>query len=287
MYSDPLSPENGFEKFPGSGIPGEAQIEMANQYETGNPPFGGEQQFGTANETNEYYGEKTADQETGEEYDKGLSDASAAINYGLDAAAREKGVEFVIQTLRNFYGNTIEELYAALGIKTAEDMEKTQAEGQAANANVAEFREGVNAPSQKQSPEGFTRMIADMKELILEVEGADPKYEELRAGARAAGKGYFEYAVSSFGTQGLTELFKVLAMQREKEESLFGETKEEEKAEEDGASDELFGFGKSEEETPEVEKTPEEKTEEERKKKEEELLKQERLNPEIINKDAV
>ena len=81
----------------------------------------------------------------------------------------------------------------------------------------------------------------------------------------------------------------VITFEEEKveEESLFGETKEEEKAEEDGVSDELFGFGKSEEETPEVEKTPEEKAEEERKKKEEELLKQERLNPEIINKDAV
>ena len=55
----------------------------------------------------------------------------------------------------------------------------------------------------------------DMKELIVEVEGADPRYEELRAGAKAAGKGYFEYAVGSQYNRGLTDLFRTLAAQRE------------------------------------------------------------------------
>ncbi len=94
-----------------------------------------------------------------------------------------------------------------------------------------------------------------MQELILEVEGADPRYEELRAGARAAGKGYFEYAVSSFGTRGLTELFQVLSAQREKSEA------EAEKPVEDP-----FNVEKVEN----AEKTEEPET----------------LNPEIINKDA-
>jgi len=69
---------------------------------------------------------------------------------------------------------------------------------------------------QNRSYEGAFQALNDMKELIGEVEGADPRYEELREGARKAGKGYFEYAVSSYGTQGLTELFSALATQKEK-----------------------------------------------------------------------
>ena len=100
-----------------------------------------------------------------------------------------------------------------------------------------------------------------MKELIMEVEGADPRYEELRAGARAAGKGYFEYAVSSYGTRGLTELFQALSAQKEK-----AETEEEKPKEEE---EDLFGVKKTEE----TEET-------------EEAEKPEALNPEILNKDA-
>ena len=59
-----------------------------------------------------------------------------------------------------------------------------------------------------------------MKELIAEVEGADPRYEALREGARSAGKGYFEFAVSEYGVRGLTELFAVLGRQREKDEEV-------------------------------------------------------------------
>ena len=68
--------------------------------------------------------------------------------------------------------------------------------------------------------------IEDMKELIAEVEGADPRYEALREGARSAGKGYFEFAVSEYGVRGLTELFAVLGRQREKDEEVEGNVAE-------------------------------------------------------------
>ena len=70
-----------------------------------------------------------------------------------------------------------------------------------------------------------------MKELIAEVESADPRYEELRTAAKAYGKGYFEYAVKNYGLRGLTELFSVLADQKEKKEKQEEEPKESEQTE--------------------------------------------------------
>ena len=271
---DPANSENSFERLPGSN-PGEAsqeQLEKASEWEKKmeGVGFSGEnQQFGVANESNDYYGETTGmQQEAGEEYNKGISDAAALINYGLDEAARERGVEFVVQTVKGFSGTTVEELFNALGIDTPKEYEDARDEAMAARTNVSEFREGANAPSQRRSPEGFTKAIADMKELIGEVEGADPKYEELRAGARAAGRGYFEYAVSSFGTRGLTELFNVLAEQREKTE-----TKDEIEDDEIENEPQVIDFpGK-----------PEEPEGQEKVEKPENV---ETLNPEILKRDA-
>ena len=58
------------------------------------------------------------------------------------------------------------------------------------------------------------------------MEGADPRYEVLREGARSAGKGYFEFAVSEYGVRELTELFAVLGQQREKEKETEGNVAE-------------------------------------------------------------
>ena len=84
----------------------------------------------------------------------------------------------------------------------------------------ADFYENSEvAPATKnRSLEGAFKAIEDMKELIAEVEGADPRYEQLRQEARAAGKGYFEYAVGSSTNRGLTDLFNTLAAQPKAEE---------------------------------------------------------------------
>lgn len=133
------------------------------------------------------------------EFNEGIANAEELIKYGLDAAARELGVETVVQKLKGFdFGgreNPIGDFYEYLGMEAP--------------------RQQVSG-----SVEGASKAVADMKELISEVEGADPRYEELRAGARGAGKGYFEYAVSQFGTQGLTELFGVLTEQRERKDKV-------------------------------------------------------------------
>ena len=287
MYDDPLG--NEFERVPGT-TPGEVSAEQmarAGQWEdsmgTGLPEFSGDQ-FGVANENNEFYGEAvTSEAESGEAYDKGISDAAALINYGLDAAAREKGVEFVVQTIKTFDAggreDPIKDLFTAIGIETPTEAKDVRNEALAARDNVNEFREGVNQPSQNRSLEGAFKAIEDMKELIMEVEGADPRYEELRANARAAGKGYFEYAVSSYGTRGLTELFRVLAMQREMGEAKAEEPEEEAKVE--TLNEEILG-GK----TAEVEEEKEPETPEEKVLKRDEHLGTETLNPEILKKDA-
>lgn len=161
--------------------------------------------------------------ELGEEYNSDIAAAAALINYGLNAAAREIGVENTVQKIKNFDASgredPIKDLFEHLGVDLPVERKAVQEEGMAARAGEEAFRQGVNAPTQRRSVEGAFKALEDMKELIAEVEGADPRYEELREGARAANKGYFEYAVMNFGVQGLTELFSVLAMQRKKAEA--------------------------------------------------------------------
>ena len=244
--------QNNFEKFPGTAKTGvetasEGNIAAENDFSKamseGVPEFRG---FGARNEAGvpEIQELKTEDEtssmpevrpkvetESGEEFDQGITDAAALINYGLDAAARELGVETVVQKIKGFDAsgreNPIRDLFEDLEVDTPEEAKAIKEEGDASTVKEEVFRNGVNAPSQKRSEEGAVKALSDMKELISEVEGADPRYEDLRAGAQAAGKGYFEFAVMNFGTRGLTELFQVLAEQRE-----MAEEKEEEAEEE-------------------------------------------------------
>lgn len=156
------------------------------------------------------------------ERDDGIANASALINYGLDAAAREIGVEAVVQKIKTFdaagHADPIAALYKELGIDTEKEVEDLRDERMAAkNAEIA-WRDSINAPeSNKRSVEGAFKAIADFKELITEVEGADEQYSALRKDAAAADMGYFEYAVKDFGQKSLTGLFSVLAEQKKME----------------------------------------------------------------------
>lgn len=225
---------NDFEKYPGVDI--EKKVERSipegqnfeESFKDGVPEFAGENlsvetQYGQANPENLYYGEakdSNTEEESGEEHDDGIANAAALINYGLDAAARNLGVETVVQKIKGFDASgredPIGDLFKELDIDTPEATQVIGDASSAAAANETAFRKGVNNPGRSKSHEGAFKALADMKELISEVEGADPRYKELRDKARSAGKGYFEYAVSEFGTRGLTELFSVLAEQREK-----------------------------------------------------------------------
>ena len=220
--------ENNFEKFPGGGnieraVPEEQDFGVAmNGVGAAVPEFTGEQ-FGIANMGNEYYGEGgDSIEEQNAERNEGIADAAALINYGLNAAARNMGVELLVQKIKSFDASGMDDpikgFYEYLGIDNSEERKDLREENMAARSSEAEFREGVNAPSREKSVEGAFAAIEDMKELIAEVEGADPRYEALREGARSAGKGYFEFAVSEYGVRGLTELFAVLGRQREKDE---------------------------------------------------------------------
>ena len=210
-----MDENDSFEKAPGFNAEsvGERAVapeqDFAKAFETGVPEFRGDgfsgaevagDKFGVANPDNLYYGEAKdeGDVEAGDagvEFNEGVADAAALVEYGLNSAAQKLGVETVVQKIRGFDASGREDPIGDL-FKLLE----------------------LPAPAATGSHEGAFRALDDMKELIGEVEGADPRYEELRAGARAAGKGYFDYAVSQFGTQGMTELFGVLAEQREKKE---------------------------------------------------------------------
>lgn len=221
--------ENHFEMYPGGRFEksgerdladGEGDFEKAMQ--SGVPEFAGEQ-FGVANEKNDYYGESIGTSEDGEEFNKAVANAASIINYGMDAASRELGVEQVVQRINDFdpsgSSDPIGDLYLHLGIDTAEERKNVRDEATAAAPVEAAFRDSVNAPvTMNRTNTGAFKAIEDMKELVAGVEGADPLYEELRNNAKSAGMGYFEYAVKDYGVRGLTELFKVLSEQKKKAE---------------------------------------------------------------------
>lgn len=245
--------ENQFEMYPGRRFEGSGERDLAEgegdfekAMQNGVPEFSGEQ-FGVANEKNEYYGESVGASEDGEEFNETISNAASIINYGLDAASRELGVEQVVQRINDFdpseSSNPIGDLYLHLGVDTAEERKNVRDEAVAAAPAEAAFRDDVNAPAtMNKTNEGAIKAIEDMKELVAEVEGADPRYEELRNNAKSAGMGYFEYAVKDYGVRGLTELFGVLSQQKKKAEEEAGmKNGDDDKVSGDGENTEVDG----------------------------------------------
>ena len=253
---------NQFEKAPGSKGIGEVSGEAVERAEKWASAMAGmpERNFmdfvstgekisetlGNANEENEFYGE--AKDEDGEEYDEGMENAQS-LSGALADAVNKYGIESTIQKLNScdLSGSTnpIGDLYYYLGIGTAYEGEETAKHEMAMDGDKSEAE---NPASQDQDVEGTLSAIADMKELISEVQGASPVYEKLRQGARSAGMGYFEYAVSSFGVQGLPELFKVLKEQKEQS----NEVEEKQKEEEEKAEQEMAAQDGNERLNPEI-----------------------------------
>lgn len=228
MYNDKAIDNNSFEKYPGEKLnsePSEANLAQAEKWQSAmdaedTPPFAGDMPM-TQESIEELSNPEVQD-------NNGLTDAAAIVNYGLNAAAREYGVETVVQKIKNFDAsssdNPIRDLFVQLGVDTPMELEDVRLEKEAARPQEADFYENSEvAPTTKnRTPEGAFKAIEDMKELISEVEGADPRYEQLRREARAAGKGYFEYAVGSNVDRGLTDLFNALAAQPKVEEEKSG-----------------------------------------------------------------
>lgn len=192
--------------------------EMAMAGEKGGevPEFKGDK-YGIAKEENNYYGE-AVDDESENKYDSDLAEASNILNFGLDSIARTFGIETTIKKIKEFdvsgRADPIGDLFLEFGIDTKVEADDLDDEDEANATKVNVARREVNAVSQSKSVEAARRAIQEMKELISEIEGADPKYETLREGAKQAGMGYFEYAIKDYNTRGLTELFQVLASQK-------------------------------------------------------------------------
>ena len=193
-----------------------------NNAMTDAPEFSGNQ-FGeatpaTPESSSEVATEQSADKSP--ERDDNVADASAIINYGLNAAARERGVEATIQAINNFVyngdGDPIKQLFIELGIDTGAEVKDLIEESRAAKPNEDAFRnENINAPNTiNKSLEGALNAIKEVKELVAEVQSS-PAYANLRAEAKKTGKGYFEYAVSKYGVRDLTVLFGSLGQLKE------------------------------------------------------------------------
>ncbi|MBQ3436888.1 hypothetical protein IJG27_00720 [Candidatus Saccharibacteria bacterium] len=161
--------------------------------------------------------------------DSSISNAAAVVNYGLDAVARQYGVERVVQKIKELNlssATPIHDLFISLGVDTPAEIDEIKLEEMASRSATSNFySNGETAPvTMNRSHEGALQAIRDMKELISEVEVADPRYEGLRQRAKAAGKGYFEYAVGSQTGRGLTDLFNALAAEPKSEAPTATET---------------------------------------------------------------
>ena len=186
------------------------------------PEFSGNQFGETTPPTPESPYEPTTEQSIDNqlERDDNIADASAIINYGLNAAAREKGVEPTIQAINNFVPNgnenPIKQLLGELGINTGAEIKDLVEESHATKPDENAFRnENINAPNtMNKSQEGALNAIKEVKELVAEVQ-TSPAYANLRAEAMHAGKGIFEYAVSKSGVRDLTILFSSLSQFKE------------------------------------------------------------------------
>lgn len=193
-----------------------------NNAMTGAPEFSGNQFGEAAQSTPESPYETAVEQPASEspERDDNIADASAIINYGLNAAAREKGVEATIQAINNFVpngtGDPIKQLFVELGIDTGAEVKDVIEESRAIRPDENAFRsENINAPTtMNRSYEGALNAIKEVKELVAEVQ-TSPAYANLRAEAVRYNKGLFEYAVSKYGVRDLTVLFGALSEQKE------------------------------------------------------------------------
>ena len=184
---------NTLEKAPDSNLETKSERfippeqDFAKSFEKDVPPFAGEQ-FGVAHQGNEFYGEAAdADEET-DDYNEGLSNAAALINYGLDAIAREKGVEVVVQGIKTFDAsnsdNPLRDLYFHLGVNTPEELDDARDESRATKAARERFRDEYNAI--KATQKGEITMCEIYDKILMEGEAKGEA--KGRAKGRAEGR---------------------------------------------------------------------------------------------------
>lgn len=224
-----------------NGEVSQESLERAAEWEnsmSNAPEFAGDQ-FSDYQNTDSEMGAEQANNDS-ETFNKSISDASAIINYGLNAAARETSVDSVIQTINNFVPNyqesPVQQLLSELGIDTKKEVDDLNNEKEASKTEENDFiSNDINANfTTNKSIEGELQAIQDVKELVSEVQ-ASPIYSQLRSEASSAGKGVFEYAVSKYPVRDLVTLFKTLSEQKAEDLSEKLENPEEPKQPEENA----------------------------------------------------
>lgn len=199
--------------------------------------------------------------------DETIAAASAVLNLGLNATAREKSVGEVVEAIKYYDleagDNPIVPLNETVGIDTREEFQDLKDEMKVSKPKEDAYRSDVNAPTTMQRNKFAAReAIRKFKDLIREVE-TSPVYADLRAEALADGKSQnvFEYAAKKYNANNaatqsaapdLIMLFHALSEEKKKYEAKKvtpekpkEEAKKEELPEEEASKEEL---PKSEEE---------------------------------------
>ena len=183
--------------------------------------------FGASETITENKAEETPDR------DESIAAASAVLNLGLNATAREKSVGEVVEAIK-YYSledgkNPIIPLNETVGIDTKEEFQDLKDEMKASKPKEDAFRSDVNAPATIQKNRfAAQEAIRKFKDLIREVE-TSPVYADLRAEALADGKSQnvFEYAAKKYNanntatqssTPDLIMLFHALSEEKKKYE---------------------------------------------------------------------
>ena len=210
------------------------------------PAFSGEDFFSGNVDT-----PPTNEADNNDEYDPSLSDAAALVSYGLDAAAMRIGVEATIQRIKSFDASNstdpIKDLYDYLGIGENPTREEVRDTATAMKNDTDAMREEIGASAHTpKTTAAAHKAIEDMKDLIAEVEGADPAYASLRQGAESAGKGYFEYAVGASEGRSLSDLLLALKDQKDHLDSVEADTSDSTTEDSNNSDSDILGPDTSE-----------------------------------------
>ncbi|MBR6505824.1 hypothetical protein IKT18_03260 [Candidatus Saccharibacteria bacterium] len=196
------------------------RAEEWNQAMQDSPAFSGETQPQPATVAETPIEANPQPLQNNEERDGNISDAEAILFQGpINAAAKEKGVDVVVQGIKNFVysgqGDPMKQLLTEIGVNTQQEKQELAEESQAIKPAEAAFREeNINAPTAAtRSEEGTLSAIQEFKELIAEVESSE-EYAPLRANAMKYGKSIWEEAISEYDVRDLTTLFDALSKQK-------------------------------------------------------------------------
>ncbi len=197
----------------------------------------------------------------GENAENNFADATAIISYGANEAAREYGVEHVVNAINEFNPDNsedpINDLLKSIGINSKEE----RADARETNSDERAFLDDNSNPnaSKNISRENAVQAIKDFQNMIRTVKADSERFGSLNDDAMDSGRGVFERAaeqqVEETGkSEDLVTMFKGLENQGRDSEDDIPQNPEEETSENDDTAVSLEDLQKMAKSSDEIDK---------------------------------